>query len=50
MQVSRVNAYLFFIQFASEEGCEQVIRDGPFTFGNHPIVLKKNMAAKNEVR
>lgn len=41
INVSRVIANLFFIQFSDEEGCENVMRDGPFNFDNHPIVLKK---------
>lgn len=43
--VSRVNVDLFLIQLLGEDGCEQVLKDGPFTFDNHPIVLE-NMASK----
>lgn len=39
--VSRVNSELFLIQFSDHESCEKVIRNGPYTFDNHPIVLKK---------
>lgn len=41
LNVSRVNPDLFLIQFLDEEGCDQVLRNGPFTFDNHPLVLKK---------
>lgn len=41
VNVSRVNSELFSIQFSSEEGCDHVLKDGPFTFDNHLIILKK---------
>lgn len=39
--VSRINSDLFLIQFADEETCEEVLQSGPYTFDNHPVVLKK---------
>lgn len=41
ISVSRVNSELFLFQFNDEQGCEQVVEGGPFTFDNHPLILKK---------
>lgn len=41
LNVSRVNADMFLVKFSGEDGCDEVLQDGPFTFDNHPIVLKK---------
>lgn len=43
LNVFRVNVDLFLIQFSDEEACDQVLKDGPFTFDNHPIVLKNGI-------
>lgn len=41
VSVSRVNADLFMVKFSSESGGEQMMKEGPFTFDNHPVVVKK---------
>ena len=39
--VSRINLVPFMFQFSNENGCEQLLRDGLFTFDNHPLIMKK---------
>lgn len=34
------NSELFLFQLSDEQGCDQILADGPFTFDNHPMNLK----------